>query len=44
MYKLVVSMVSMVTSAPTLQGLLILPNEHCTYKAKSIPDYKFPSN
>ena len=25
-------MVSMVTSAPRLQGLLILPNKHCTYK------------
>ena len=39
-------MVSMVTSAPRLQGLLILPYEQCTFtcKAKSIPDYKFPSN
>ena len=25
-------MVTMVTNAPRLQGLLILPNEHCTYK------------
>ena len=27
-----VSMISMVTSAPRLPGLLILPNKHCTYK------------
>ena len=29
---MLVSMVSMVTSALRLQGLLILPNKHCTYK------------